>query len=107
MAPESAPLGGRSGEPSQGPVALLRTGTGISPQRSAADAEVSLLARLVDGQLALARCEADPDTLNALFVRLARDLVDADGAAIEHVEGDEVVAIAAHGILRRTVGDRR
>src|SRR3954453_23093026 len=95
MAPERG-LGGRSGASAQGTVTALATRSSRSPQRSAVSS-ASPLARLVDGQLALARCEPDPDKLHALLARLACELLDADGAFVEHVVDDERASVAEYG----------
>src|SRR4051794_37343046 len=106
MAPESAALGGRSGDPAFGTtIASPRVG-GSSPQRPASEVSASLLARLVDGQLELARCDPDAQRLHGLLARLAAELVDADGAAVEQVHGDEHRRVGTHGLSCEDTGVR-
>lgn len=60
--------------------------------------QAELLNALVSAQQEIAAARPDPDTIMNLVVKTAQKLTGADGAAVELVEGEEMVYRAACGI---------
>lgn len=72
----------------------------------AADDEVALLNAVVATQAAIAAADLDPQQVMDVAAERARELAGADGAALELLEGHEIVAWAASGSLAGHVGLR-